>query len=266
MVISHLYQSPFNRDKKLLAFTDSVQDASHRAGFFGARTYRFNLRTAIQAVLEAEPTGVIRLDEFTDRLLAYWGQRMDLPRLVAAFVPPDLRDLPEYREFMQKPTDRPEDPRAAEEAAVVGSGDGVRLQRPGRSDARQGSLLDGPAGRGPAHGGRGQTAHDADQRVRPTERIDAGPPAAFRRGPADPHQGPGRRVARTAAGLRRQAGPAILPVEGHEPAHVALRPHSRLPRFLSDLPNENVFDSVITSGNRRNWYSRLGAEVSVRRP
>ena len=31
-------------------------------------------------------------------------------------------------------------------------------------------------------------------------------------------------------------------------------PHSRLPRFLSDLPNENVFDSVITSNNRRNWY------------
>src|SRR5262249_5532629 len=61
VAISHLYQSRFNRDKKLLAFTDSVQDASHRAGFFGARTYRFNLRTAIQAVLEAEPSGVIRL-------------------------------------------------------------------------------------------------------------------------------------------------------------------------------------------------------------
>ena len=33
--------------------------------------------------------------------------------------------------------------------------------------------------------------------------------------------------------------------------------HSRLPRFLSDLPNENVFDSVITTGNRRNWYTDL---------
>src|SRR5256886_9112478 len=28
-----------------------------------------------------------------------------LPRLVATFVPPDLRNLPEYREFMRKPTD-----------------------------------------------------------------------------------------------------------------------------------------------------------------
>src|SRR5262249_8613805 len=80
VAISHLYQSRFNKDKKLLAFTDSVQDASHRAGFFGARTYRFNLRTAIQAVLEDEPSGVIRLSEFTDRMIAYWSQRLPLPK------------------------------------------------------------------------------------------------------------------------------------------------------------------------------------------
>src|SRR5262249_10199849 len=105
VMISHLYQSPFNRDKKLLAFTDSVQDASHRSGFSGARTSRFTLRSAIQAVLEAGPTGVIRLDEFPDRLIAFWAPRMDLPRLAAAFVPPDLRNLPEYREFMRQPAD-----------------------------------------------------------------------------------------------------------------------------------------------------------------
>ena len=46
VAISYIYTSPLNQDKKLLAFTDSVQDASHRAAFFGARTYRFNLRTA----------------------------------------------------------------------------------------------------------------------------------------------------------------------------------------------------------------------------
>jgi len=51
VAISHLYTSRFNNDRKLLAFTDSVQDASHRSGFFAARTYRFNLRTAIQTVL-----------------------------------------------------------------------------------------------------------------------------------------------------------------------------------------------------------------------
>ena len=50
VAISHLYTSPLNLDKKLLAFTDSVQDASHRASFFEARTY-INLRTALQAAL-----------------------------------------------------------------------------------------------------------------------------------------------------------------------------------------------------------------------
>jgi RIP metalloprotease RseP len=53
VAISHLYTSPLNDDKKLLVFTDSVQDASHRAAFYGARTYRFSTRTAFQALLES---------------------------------------------------------------------------------------------------------------------------------------------------------------------------------------------------------------------
>jgi DEAD/DEAH box helicase domain-containing protein len=38
-VVENSWASPFNDDKKLIAFSDSVQDAAHRAGFFGARTY-----------------------------------------------------------------------------------------------------------------------------------------------------------------------------------------------------------------------------------
>ena len=38
-VVAESWASPFNDDKKLIAFSDSVQDAAHRAGFFGARTY-----------------------------------------------------------------------------------------------------------------------------------------------------------------------------------------------------------------------------------
>ena len=48
VIIAQLFSSTFNEDKKLLAFSDSVQDASHRSGFFAARTYTFNLRSAIQ--------------------------------------------------------------------------------------------------------------------------------------------------------------------------------------------------------------------------
>ena len=63
VLISQLWASPFNQDKKLLAFSDNVQDASHRAGFFKARTFRFNLRTAIQKVVQDLPDTAPNLTE-----------------------------------------------------------------------------------------------------------------------------------------------------------------------------------------------------------
>ncbi len=103
VAISHLFTTPLNTDKKLLAFTDSVQDAAHRAAFFGARTYRFGLRTAMQAALGTDRQPV-RLAEFTDRLLAHWQRQFDNdPKLAATFMPPDLRDLAVYRHYMAAP-------------------------------------------------------------------------------------------------------------------------------------------------------------------
>src|SRR6266571_495263 len=59
VAIDELFGSVLNSDPKLLAFTDSVQDASHRAGFFTARTYAFTFRTALQHVIDdAGPAGV----------------------------------------------------------------------------------------------------------------------------------------------------------------------------------------------------------------
>ena len=99
VAISNLYTHPFNQDKKLLAFTDSVQDASHRAGFFGARTYRFSLRTAFQAILNDEPD--IALEDFTQKVIDYWrSQWGDDQRLAATFMPPDLREWAAYKRFM----------------------------------------------------------------------------------------------------------------------------------------------------------------------
>lgn len=51
-VIEHSWASPFNDDKKLIAFSDSVQDAAHRAGFFAARTYSNTVRTAMAKTLD----------------------------------------------------------------------------------------------------------------------------------------------------------------------------------------------------------------------
>ncbi len=100
VAISHLYLSDYNQDKKLLAFTDSVQDASHRAGFFGARTYRFNLRTAIQQVLE-QSEGPVPLSQVGDRLLPLWSETIERPRLIATLWPADLRQHPAYEKFLQ---------------------------------------------------------------------------------------------------------------------------------------------------------------------
>lgn len=118
VAIAHIYASPFNQDKKLLAFTDSVQDASHRAGFFTARTFRFNLRTAIQAVLEKN--GPIPLDEIVRVFQRHWmevfldetrdafagmdiksHERAAFDRFVATFLPPDLAGLREYTDLME---------------------------------------------------------------------------------------------------------------------------------------------------------------------
>ncbi|WP_143965790.1 DEAD/DEAH box helicase [Gordonia zhaorongruii] len=52
-------------DKKALVFADSVQDASHRAGFVQARSHSFSLRTAVTSVLGDDE---LALDDLADGL------------------------------------------------------------------------------------------------------------------------------------------------------------------------------------------------------
>lgn len=112
VAISHLYTSPFNEDKKLLVFTDSVQDASHRASFFENRTYRFNFRTAIQTALQANQEHMT-LVELSSYFYDFWmrkfaeNKRIKKPvqHFVATFMPPDLRAEPEYKKFINEKTE-----------------------------------------------------------------------------------------------------------------------------------------------------------------
>lgn len=111
VAVSRLYLTPHNQDKKLLAFTDSVQDASHRAGFFAARTFRFTMRTAIQTALEAAQAEVPLL-ALPRRVLDYWVERLTEPRAIASLMPPDLREEPAYAAYTatEKPTKRIREP------------------------------------------------------------------------------------------------------------------------------------------------------------
>ena len=96
-LVGQTFSSPFNSDKKLLAFSDSVQDAAHRAGFLTSRAWTFSFRTAICKAL-AEAESPVSLGELTRGFMAYWrGRTGTAEDFVGTFLPPDLEWLEEYQ-------------------------------------------------------------------------------------------------------------------------------------------------------------------------
>lgn len=104
IALSQLYTSPFNGDKQALAFSDNVQDASHRSGFFAARTFRVNLRTAIRRVI-AGATGPLTLADLETRFLDFWrkhsGDRGDLD-FIGIFLAPNMEWLSDYESLVKE--------------------------------------------------------------------------------------------------------------------------------------------------------------------
>ena len=102
--ISQMFASGFNDDKKTLAFSDNVQDAAHRAGFFNSRTWRFGLRTAIQRYCTEFGSG-LSLKDFQNGFIKYWHERMTDEEFVSFFIAPNMtwkhayEDMVEKREF-----------------------------------------------------------------------------------------------------------------------------------------------------------------------
>jgi DEAD/DEAH box helicase domain-containing protein len=89
--LSQLFASEFNDDKKTLAFSDNVQDAAHRAGFFNSRTWRFGLRGAIQQYVQHG--GVhLSLKAFSDGFIDYWKNKRKLSPedFVSLFIAPNM--------------------------------------------------------------------------------------------------------------------------------------------------------------------------------
>lgn len=94
-VVESSWASIFNDDKKLIAFSDSVQDAAHRAGFFGARTYQNNARTAWAHVIDELGHAAIPWSSFLTQAEAQFdrpGSILNLPpeSLVAEFIGPNM--------------------------------------------------------------------------------------------------------------------------------------------------------------------------------
>ena len=99
--ISQMFASRFNDDKKTLAFSDNVQDAAHRAGFFNSRTWRFGLRTAIQKYCTEFGSGQ-NLADFQNGFIGYWHERMTDEQFVSFFIAPNLTWKQAYEDMVEK--------------------------------------------------------------------------------------------------------------------------------------------------------------------
>ena len=98
--ISQMFASKFNDDKKTLAFSDNVQDAAHRAGFFNSRTWRFGLRTAIQKYCTEFGSGK-SLEDFQRGFIEYWHKHMTDEQFVSFFIAPNMTWKHAYEDMVK---------------------------------------------------------------------------------------------------------------------------------------------------------------------
>lgn len=81
-----------SEQRKILAFTNGVQDASHDASFFEARNFRFMFRTAMQKVVDSLNSPV-SLGELEEIFLDHWKNKepgYNHRKFVYSFYPNDL--------------------------------------------------------------------------------------------------------------------------------------------------------------------------------
>lgn len=102
VLIGQLFSSGYNDDKKLVTFSDSVQDAAHRAGFFGARTYQSNFRSALQQLIQNLDKKT-SLDEVSNLFYLYWSDKFKDERYyVSNFIAPNMEWLSDFNILKEK--------------------------------------------------------------------------------------------------------------------------------------------------------------------
>lgn len=103
-IIEQTWASPYNDDKKLIAFSDSVQDAAHRAGFFGGRTYQNNVRMAMSRVIAQEARPTVVWSRLLDRLPQYWRHESGWSpeRFVTEFIGPNMQWQHEWVQLIER--------------------------------------------------------------------------------------------------------------------------------------------------------------------
>ena len=93
VALSQIFASDFEtkdiRYRKMLCFTNSVQDAAHQAGFYEARTFRFLFRQSIQQYLKQQGRPM-SLAELQDGFKKYWKEQLAGDEYYYRMIPADL--------------------------------------------------------------------------------------------------------------------------------------------------------------------------------
>lgn len=102
IVNSQIFLSKLNPQysKKLLVFSDTVQDASHRAGYFNARTFRFNFRTAVQSFLSKQKADY-QIAKLSEPFFDYYVTKLGEKKTLATLCPSDLSFTAAYEEYFE---------------------------------------------------------------------------------------------------------------------------------------------------------------------
>lgn len=96
--ISTLTTSKDNADKKILTFSDNVQDTSQRAGFFGGRTWAATFRAHLAQYFTSRGGGEIPYRDFIEGFPAYLSKRLpDVRDQFAELIPQNLKWLNDWR-------------------------------------------------------------------------------------------------------------------------------------------------------------------------
>ncbi|MBK5938332.1 DEAD/DEAH box helicase [Halochromatium roseum] len=115
--VERLWSAPLNDHKKLILFSDSVQDAAHRAGYLESKTEGHLMRAALAKAIASLPS-LLPWDEALEHIGRAWlegKQRVERsekkveltplipssPRdFVARFIPPSMEHLRDWRELL----------------------------------------------------------------------------------------------------------------------------------------------------------------------
>lgn len=93
VAISQVLSSDFDHanadERKILVFTNSVQDAAHQAGFYEARTYRFLFRQSMQKYINTLSVPV-NLVDLQKGFKEYWHEQLTDEEFYNRFLPADL--------------------------------------------------------------------------------------------------------------------------------------------------------------------------------